>query len=63
MRALQPCGTRAAYQRHLAHREVPCRPCSEANRLDSQDRLKAPGRRQVLDEAAAQATWHGRRSA
>lgn len=25
-----PCGTRAAYLRHLAHSETPCRPCKDA---------------------------------
>jgi hypothetical protein len=64
MRPLKPCGTRAAYQRHLAHREVPCEACTEANRLAVQNYAKAPERRAaVLDEVAAQTIWHGRRSA
>lgn len=29
-RELQPCGTYAAYRRHIRHGEVPCRPCSDA---------------------------------
>lgn len=29
---LQPCGTRAAYIRHLAHGEEPCNDCTVANR-------------------------------
>jgi hypothetical protein len=29
-RVLQPCGTQAAYQRHLAHHEVPCDACAMA---------------------------------
>ena len=27
---LKPCGTRAAYVRHLRHGEDPCRPCRDA---------------------------------
>ena len=30
-RVLQPCGTPAAYQRHLRHREMPCQACTDAN--------------------------------
>ena len=63
MRPLKPCGTRAAYQRHIKNREVPCEACVLANRLTAQDRAKAPGRLAVLDEAAAQTIWRGRRSA
>lgn len=29
-RRLQPCGTRAAYQRHYRNGEKPCRPCRDA---------------------------------
>ena len=29
-RELQPCGTYAAYRRHLSHGEYPCQPCTEA---------------------------------
>jgi len=29
---LKPCGTQAAYKRHLAYREVPCQACVIANR-------------------------------
>lgn len=28
----KPCGTLAAYARHLRHREVPCDDCTRANR-------------------------------
>lgn len=31
-RPLKPCGTRAAYQRHLSLGETPCEPCREARR-------------------------------
>lgn len=30
-RKLKPCGTVAAYKRHLKHKEVPCMPCNTAN--------------------------------
>lgn len=30
---LRPCGTRAAYNRHLAHKEKPCEPCKAAETL------------------------------
>lgn len=30
-RKLKPCGTRAAYQRHLLHGEQPCDECKAAN--------------------------------
>ncbi len=29
---LQPCGTRAAYQRHRSHGEKPCEECHEAHK-------------------------------
>lgn len=29
--ATQPCGTVAAYKRHLRNGETPCEPCREAN--------------------------------
>lgn len=29
-RELQPCGTPAAYRRHLRHGEPPCKPCCAA---------------------------------
>jgi hypothetical protein len=35
MTELRPCGTPAAYKRHLRHREPPCDDCTAANRLSS----------------------------
>lgn len=32
-RALQPCGTTAAYRRHIYHGEPACGPCREAQRV------------------------------
>lgn len=36
--SLKPCGTRAAYVRHLRHREDPCEPCLKANRERDADK-------------------------
>jgi len=38
---LKPCGTPAAYKRHLRHREPPCDDCTAANRLSSRLRRTA----------------------
>ena len=38
-RPMQPCGTWAAYNRHLAAGEEPCEPCKEASR--EKDRARA----------------------
>lgn len=35
---LQPCGTAAAYNRHLRNREKPCEPCAEASRVKNRNR-------------------------
>lgn len=42
--ALQPCGTQAAYQRHIRARERPCGPCAEANRAYSGTKRGGYGR-------------------
>ena len=46
---LKPCGTPAAYRRHLRHGEVPCRACAEASRLQHAGRPDTgrPHRRRV----------------
>lgn len=41
---LQPCGTPAAYQRHIDHNEKPCDPCVEAMRADWAERKRAKRR-------------------
>jgi len=53
-RVLQPCGTRAAYNRHLAHHQLPCEECYKANRhrLAAQ-RRPATVRRQAAAEQDA----------
>jgi WhiB family redox-sensing transcriptional regulator len=33
-RAIEPCGTRAAYRRHMRHKEEPCQPCRDAERRE-----------------------------
>lgn len=38
MRSLRPCGTLAAYRRHLRAAETPCGPCAEANRVRQSER-------------------------
>ena len=40
-RVLQPCGTRAAYQRHVRHGEPACAPCRAAESRGSRQR-RAP---------------------
>ena len=55
MRALQPCGTLAAYKRHQRRGEVPCWACLDARN----DVTLAPYRRAVL--AAAVYTGQRRR--
>lgn len=41
LRIVQPCGTVAAYQRHLARRETPCGECEAAKRADNHNRYRA----------------------
>lgn len=38
MRELKPCGTVAAYMRHIRHGELACNPCLEAMAEDSRKR-------------------------
>lgn len=40
VRTLQPCGTHAAYVRHLRHGEVPCEACTKANRANPSTRAQ-----------------------
>lgn len=39
-RELKPCGTPAAYDRHLEHGETPCDDCRTANTRRKRDRCK-----------------------
>jgi hypothetical protein len=39
-RELRPCGTPAAYRRHVYHGEVPCKACADADRKDSRERMR-----------------------
>lgn len=43
-RQLKPCGTPAAYIRHLRHGERPCFECSEANRRRGEQQRRAVGK-------------------
>lgn len=45
---LAPCGTRAAYRRHLAHGEDPCDDCKDGNRVEERERGRA---RRAVDNA------------
>jgi hypothetical protein len=36
--ATQPCGTAAAYKRHIYHGEEPCEACREANRTADREK-------------------------
>ena len=49
-RQLQPCGTPAAYQRHIRHSEVPCTACTRAE-ADRSARYRA----EIRDLQAQQA--------
>ena len=40
-RPLKPCGTFAAYRRHLRAKETPCKPCRQAARDQKNDRKDA----------------------
>lgn len=39
-RDLMPCGTSAAYMRHISHGEEPCMPCRSANAIASAERKR-----------------------
>ena len=41
-RQLQPCGTTAAYRRHIRAREEPCGPCKAANRDAKRNEANPP---------------------
>jgi hypothetical protein len=52
---LEPCGTSAAYKRHIRHREVPCEPCRQFERAKSRARIaamRAETRRRHADQQA-----------
>jgi hypothetical protein len=45
----KPCGTLAAYHRHLRHRELPCDDCTRANREAKRTRgTPTPERRKPI---------------
>lgn len=58
-RKLKPCGTRAAYDRHVKRGEVICDDCREQNRIRQAERrarikeAKAAGRRRAEDALAS----------
>ena len=58
---LKPCGTTAAYDRHIRHGEPACKPCREANarRWREQNQLKTrrPKTRRPKPAATEPAGW------
>jgi hypothetical protein len=50
----QLCGTAGAYQRHLYHKETPCRACTDARAADTARRRK---QRRDLSTAATAALF------
>ena len=47
MTALMPCGTVAAYQRHIRAGEKPCDPCAEASRVYATTKRGGYGRARI----------------
>lgn len=43
---LAPCGTYAAYQRHMRRKEEACAPCKEAARINSREKRESKARRE-----------------
>ena len=54
-----PCGTTAAYRRHIRGGEPPCRPCreAEASRWREQNKLISARRRRRRVAAGASTGW------
>lgn len=52
-RPMRPCGTRAAYQRHLDRGEWPCDPCAEASAAYYADRQRERTARRRAHEQVA----------
>jgi WhiB family transcriptional regulator, redox-sensing transcriptional regulator len=50
-RVLEPCGTSAAYKRHINHKEKPCQPCWEAEQARQAGYRQA--RKQQREDTAA----------
>jgi hypothetical protein len=57
MRALQPCGTVAAYKRHLGLREVPDDACRQAHRQAQAAWRKRDARKRRVGELHQQALF------
>ena len=60
-RELQPCGTLAAYRRHVRAEEIPCTPCleakREANRRYEASRSPRPSRPRALKPCGTRAAY------
>jgi hypothetical protein len=60
---VKPCGTPAAYRRHLRHGERPCESCRQAERRRQQDRYRAPIRQARYQQTERVTGWAARRAA
>jgi hypothetical protein len=49
MSGLQPCGTVAAYKRHLYNQQEPCRACRTANHAYERARTDARHQRRLIE--------------
>lgn len=66
-RPLAPCGSDAAYHRHLRHKETPCQPCKEAHWVALREWYQRSPRKRARTEEPAMPeptlsdfTWHTR---
>lgn len=50
-RLLKPCGTRAAYDRHVSHGETPCDECVVARRAYNNEHGHDPDKKTVYDKS------------
>jgi hypothetical protein len=50
---LEPCGTAAAYKRHIRHGEKPDQACKDAHATEERYRWRAVQARKAREEAAA----------
>ena len=60
-RVLQPCGTRAAYSRHIAAKEPVCAPCNAANNENNRNQYRLHAVTDTPFDASACGTYKGYR--
>lgn len=57
-KSLKPCGTTAAYARHIFHDEIPCAPCQEARHTyQAEQRAKSPKKPRKIAPCGTLAAW------